>query len=183
MPAPEAPAFLSPPSALPTDEDLNRLTSAIETVGQENGFSGRRIDRYRAWTLVFVSWCLKTAPHCINQSRIGDFWRALRQHPKAGGRELGEAMDALGFLFGALGGVDEYFSYGSENTDSDDAPNPPSRSSPPTDNLDRHLPAILPSDKPDDASTSPSSVRLPETSTTDLSALASDQIDGIEKTT
>lgn len=169
MSAAEVPAFLSPPRALPTDEDLNRLTAAIETVGRKNDFSGRRIDRYRAWTLVFVSWCLKTAPHCINQSRIDDFWRALHQHPKAGGRELAEAMDALGFLFGALGGVDEYFSYGTDNTSSDDATGSTARPSPSTGNLDRHLPTVLPSDKTGDAS--PSAVRPPATSTTNPSAL------------
>ncbi len=170
MPAPEVPAFLSPPRALPTDEDLNRLTAAIETIGRKNDFSGRRIDRYRAWTLVFVSWCLKTAPHCINHSRIGDFWRALHQHPKADGRELADAMDALGFLFGALGGVDEYFSYGADTASSDDAPDPTARPSPSTGNLDRHLPTVLPSDKTGDAF--PSAVRPPATSTTDLPALS-----------
>lgn len=160
MPASEAPAFLSPPCALPTDEDLNRLTSAIETTGQKNGFSGRTIDRYRAWTLVFVSWCLKTAPHSINQSRIDDFWRALHQHPKAGGPELAEAMDALAFLFGTLGGVDDYFSYGSEDTSTDVSPDTTARApSEPTGELDRHLPAVLPSENTSDAGPSPRTVR------------------------
>lgn len=78
----------------------------MQTTARERGLPDPIADRYRAWIFVFVAWCLKAPPGRIRRTRIGDFWTALTQRP-VGRWKVCEAMDALGFLFGTLGGAEQ----------------------------------------------------------------------------
>jgi hypothetical protein len=118
------PAFLAAAPDLPTDRDYDRLRTALWDTAQEKGFSTDLTNRYEAWIFVFVAWCLRTPPHDIDAARLDAFWRALHNHPDVSAVELAEAMDAVAFLFGALGGVDEYFRYGADDESSGPAPVP-----------------------------------------------------------
>jgi hypothetical protein len=119
MPPQNAPEFVSATRDLPTDEELQHLRDEIQRVGRDRGFPQRKTDRYEAWIMGFVSWCLRTAPYQINLTRLGAFWEALDEHPKAETPLKAEAMDAVGFLFGQLGGVDEVFQQVRPRGDSD----------------------------------------------------------------
>ena len=59
---------------------------------------------YEDWIFLFVGWCLEAPPHRVHRDRIGDFWVALTEHPRVRRWKVCQAMDALGVLFGALGG-------------------------------------------------------------------------------
>jgi hypothetical protein len=107
MPPQNAPDFVSATRDLPTDEELQHLRDKIQRVGGQRGFPQRKTDRYGAWIMGFVSWCLRTTPYQINLTRLGAFWEALDEHPEAGTPLKAEATDAVGVLFGQLGSVDE----------------------------------------------------------------------------
>jgi hypothetical protein len=124
MSSPNRPAFLTAAPDLPTDRDYDRLRSALWDTAQEKGFSTELTNRYEAWIFVFVAWCLRTPPRDIDASRLDAFWRALHNHPDVSAVELAEAMDAVAFLSGALGGVDAYFRYGADDESSEPAPVP-----------------------------------------------------------
>jgi hypothetical protein len=62
-------------------------------------------ERYVDWTLIFVAWCLRAPPHEIYSDRVGAFWTALVQR-ETGRCKICEAMDAVAFLFGTLGGAE-----------------------------------------------------------------------------
>jgi hypothetical protein len=64
----------------------------------------RVVARYEDWIFLFVAWSLKAPPHQIHRDRIGDFWRALTDHPTVRRWKVCQAMDALGLFFGTLGG-------------------------------------------------------------------------------
>ena len=98
----EDPAFLSASRVLPSDRDLERLTCALRMAAGENNLSRRTIDRYQAWIFGYISWSLRTEPFKVSDRRISDFLDAIKRHPEAGKEEAFEAMDALGFLYGAL---------------------------------------------------------------------------------
>jgi hypothetical protein len=68
----------------------------------EKDLSRRTIDRYQAWIFGYISWSLRTDPFEVSDGRISDFLDAIKRHPDAGKGEVFEAMDALGFLYGAL---------------------------------------------------------------------------------
>lgn len=72
---------------------------------------------YEDWIFLFVAWCLKAPPHQIHRDRIGDFWRALTEHPTVRRWKVCQAMDALGVFFGTLGGPEALsFPDGSSDT-------------------------------------------------------------------
>lgn len=91
-----------PGRTLPSERDLDRLTSTLRSVAEERDFPRRVIDRYQEWIYLFVGWSLKVPPGTVSRSRIGDFWTALNEHPGAGTARICEAMDALGFFFGGV---------------------------------------------------------------------------------
>jgi len=64
------------------------------------------VDWYEDWIFLFVAWCLKAPPHRVRRDRINDFWWALTDHSEVDRWKVCQAMDALGMLFGALGGTD-----------------------------------------------------------------------------
>jgi hypothetical protein len=71
---------------------------------QDRDLPQRVAGRYEAWSFLFVAWCLEAPPCRIHRDRIGDFWGALTERPDVRRWEVCQAMDALGVLFGALGG-------------------------------------------------------------------------------
>lgn len=89
--------------SLPTERDLDRLAREIRTTAQERDLSERVAERYKDWIFLFVAWGLEAPPCRIRQDRIGEFWTALTQR-QVGRGKVCQAMDALGFLFGTLGG-------------------------------------------------------------------------------
>lgn len=98
--------FHLPSRSYPSKRDLDRIASAIRTVAAERGLSDRIVDRYEAWIFVFLAWCLRAPPHHVGRDRVGDFWTALTQR-RVHRWKVCDAMDALGFLFGALGGPED----------------------------------------------------------------------------
>jgi hypothetical protein len=82
------------------------MDAEVRTTARERGLPAPIADRYRAWIFVFVAWCFEAPPGRIHRDRIGDFWTALVQRP-VGRWKVCEAMDALGFLFGTLGGPEQ----------------------------------------------------------------------------
>ena len=93
-------AFDSARPAL-TDAERDQLIHAVRRCARQQGLSPSVTDRYQAWIFVFASWCHRHPPHRIDQNRIGAFREALQQSADAGDEEVNQAMDALGFLFGA----------------------------------------------------------------------------------
>ena len=81
----------------------------------------RVIEWYEDWIFLFVAWCLAAPPHCVHRDRINDFWWALTDHPGASRWKVCQAMDALGMLFGALGGTDILSFPEAPATETDDA--------------------------------------------------------------
>lgn len=117
------PAFLATSGSLPTDHDLEKLTCAIRIAAGENDLSTRTIDRYQAWIFGFISWSLRVDPYEVQRDRIGDFWDAILRHPDAGRQQAFEAMDALGFLYGAVNDAEDLLSFSSNSpTDSTSTP-------------------------------------------------------------
>lgn len=97
-------------SVLPTDRDLDRLVCAIRSVAREKQFPSQMVDRYESWILIYLSWAIKAPPHSVSVDRIGEFRDALDQNGCEKWKRA-EAMDALGFLFGNIGGPENlYFS-------------------------------------------------------------------------
>lgn len=88
-----------------SDRARNELIRVFRRTAREKELSPARTDRYQAWTCVFLHWCL-TSPHRpVKPEQIEPFRRALREAGR-GDQDIQEAMDALGFLFGALSGSD-----------------------------------------------------------------------------
>lgn len=102
------PADRSTALSIPSNRDLDRLASAIRSAGHKQGLPNRIIDRYEAWIYTFLSWSLHAPPNRVDRDRIGDFWTALTQR-EVQTWKVCEAMDALGFLFGTLGGPEALF--------------------------------------------------------------------------
>jgi hypothetical protein len=94
----------STPPVLPTDRDLDRLASAVRMAARDRDLPERVAEWYEDWIFLFVAWCLEAPPHQVHRDRIGDFWVALTEHPRVRRWKVCQAMDALGVLFGALGG-------------------------------------------------------------------------------
>lgn len=109
----KSPSFLSGSSHLPTDHDIEKLACAVRMTAGEMNLSRRTVDRYQAWILGFISWCLRTDPYEIARDRINGFREAIERHPEASQEEVYEAMDALGFLYGALSEPEELLSFAS----------------------------------------------------------------------
>lgn len=82
-----------------------KLLVAFRRAAREEGLSSGVTDRYEAWCLAFLSWCLGSPPRPARPEQIGDFRKALE---RAGTDEdrICEAMDALAFFFGAVGADD-----------------------------------------------------------------------------
>jgi hypothetical protein len=89
------------PRSLPTVDDLSQLSQGIRSTAAERGLMSRTTRRYEAWIFLFLSWCLTVPPFRICRTRIGSFWSAL-QARGVGRWEVCQAMDALGFFFGAV---------------------------------------------------------------------------------
>lgn len=94
------------PPDLPTVRDLDRLVCSLRSVGREEGLPNPIVERYETWIFVFLSWGLQAPPHTVSQDRIGQYWKALNQKGVEKWK-VAEALDALGFLFGRLGGLEE----------------------------------------------------------------------------
>jgi len=95
-------------SLCPSDQDLNRLTRTLRSTARARNLPDQVAERYEAWIFLFLGWCLQAPPGQVHRDRVGDFWTALtqRQVPRW---KVCEAMDAVGFLFGALGGAEALF--------------------------------------------------------------------------
>jgi hypothetical protein len=89
-----------------TESTCAQLAYAFCRAAQETGLSRATTDRYQAWAVAFLSWCQETAPHCVHAGRIGAFERALRERPGIEEASVHEALDALGFLFGAVENIE-----------------------------------------------------------------------------
>jgi len=88
---------------------------------QDRDLPNQVVDWYEDWIFLFVAWCLTAPPHCVRRDRINDFWWALTNHSKVDRWKVCQAMDALGMLFGALGGTDVLSVSGTSLTERDDA--------------------------------------------------------------
>lgn len=117
MQATKAPAFLSSAPVIPSDRDLEKLKRAIRQSAHEKGFSRRAIERYEAWILGFISWCMRTAPYSVSRDRIDEFRLALVKRSNCHQRDLYEAMDALAFLFGGIKETHDNLSFTDECQD------------------------------------------------------------------
>lgn len=84
-----------------TDSERAQLVYAIRRCARQQGLSSAVAERYRAWIFAFVSWCRDHPPDRVDRGRIGAFQAALQQSPDVTREEVYQAMDALGFLFGA----------------------------------------------------------------------------------
>lgn len=85
-----------------SDRDREKLICAIQLEAGEQGLSPRVTDRYQAWAGAFLSWCLGSRSRPVESDQIEPFRRALREAGTSE-EEVQEAMDALAFLFGAVG--------------------------------------------------------------------------------
>lgn len=92
---------------LPTAKDLDELSQALRSTAKERGLSDETIDRYEEWVFLYLSWCLTVPPFGICRNRIGAFWSALQER-KVNRWQVCQAMDALGFFFGALLGRETF---------------------------------------------------------------------------
>ncbi len=92
--------------SLPTERDLDHLSRKIRATAQKRELSERAVERYEDWIFLFIAWSLEAPPCRIRRDRIGEFWTALTQR-QVGRGKVCQAMDALGFLFGTLGGPEE----------------------------------------------------------------------------
>lgn len=91
------------PGRLPLpDHAREKLICAIRMTAQEQGLSQRVTDRYQAWGSAFLCWCLGSSARPVESDQIEPFRRALRDAGTSE-EEVQEAMDALAFLFGAVG--------------------------------------------------------------------------------
>ena len=99
-------ADIVPSGALPTQRDVDRLSLKVRRAARARGLPRQVAERYIDWILIFVAWCLQAPPHELHSDRVGAFWTALVQHDTAR-RSICEAMDAVAFLFGALGGPEK----------------------------------------------------------------------------
>ena len=81
--------------------ELAELSRSFRRAARERGFSARRAERYETWMLAFVSWCWDHDPGCVSPDRIGGFRSALDASSDTDSEQIGEAMDALAFLFGS----------------------------------------------------------------------------------
>lgn len=88
----------------PTDRDLDRLVSAVRRAARGRDLHERVVEWYEDWIFLFLAWCLKAPPYRVDRDRIGEFWVALTEHPGVPRWKVCQAMDAMGVLFGALGG-------------------------------------------------------------------------------
>ena len=102
--------FLSSSGHLPmTYRDRERLICAFRIAAQEQDLSSKVTDRYQAWAWVFLSWCFNPPVRPINATQIGSFRKALCE-AEASKEQVREAMDALGFFFGAVNQLDDILS-------------------------------------------------------------------------
>lgn len=111
MQATEPPSFLSSAPRIPSDRDLDKLKQSIRHRANEKGLSSRATERYKAWILGFISWCMRTAPYRVSRDRIDEFRCALIERPNSQDSDVYEAMDALAFLFGAVKESNGMFSF------------------------------------------------------------------------
>jgi len=81
--------------------ELAELSRSFRRAARESGFSTGRAERYETWMLAFVSWCWDHDPGCVSPDRIGGFRSALDASSDTDSEQVGEAMDALAFLFGS----------------------------------------------------------------------------------
>lgn len=79
-----------------------KLICAFRMTAKEEGLCPARTDRYQAWAFAFLCWCLGSPPRPVDCSQIEPFRRALRR-TDTDEVKVQEAMDALAFLFGAVG--------------------------------------------------------------------------------
>ena len=86
---------------LPTEEDLRQLSRGIRSAAEERELTAQTAAQYEEWIFLFQSWCLTVPPFRICRDRIGGFWSAL-QDREVGRWKVCQAMDALGFFFGAV---------------------------------------------------------------------------------
>lgn len=87
--------------SLPTETDLDELSTLIRDAARERDLSDPITARYEKWSFLFLGWCLQVPPYQIHRDRIGDFWHALN-HREVNRGEICLAMDALGFFFSSL---------------------------------------------------------------------------------
>lgn len=89
-----------------SEQTLRELSQAFRRDARRENLSETKAERFEAWALAFASWCAdQELDTCdtdeVSTCRIGAFQVALRGHPETTRREAIEAMDALGFFFGA----------------------------------------------------------------------------------
>jgi hypothetical protein len=87
--------------SLPTDTDLDELSTRLRDAARKRDLSDQITTRYEKWSFLFLGWCLQVPPYQIHRDRIGDFWHALN-HREVNRGEICLAMDALGFFFSSL---------------------------------------------------------------------------------
>lgn len=85
-----------------TDQAREKLLRAFQMTARSQGLSPAVTDRYQAWALVFLSWCFDSPPRPVGPDQIEDFRKALLR-AETDEERICEAMDALAFLFGAVG--------------------------------------------------------------------------------